>query len=192
MNLTVRQGWVGLRLLVVMTVLLGIAYPLAMFGVGRLVSGTSDGSYVTDASGAVVGSALIGQSFDGDTWFWPRPSAAGDGYDALSSGGSNLAADNPDLVAAVGERQSAVATANGVAPSAVPADAVTASGSGLDPDISPEYAKLQVERVAAARGLDPAAVATLVDQQTQGRLLGFIGEPRVNVLRLNLALESLG
>ncbi len=192
MNLTVRQGWVGLRLLVVMTVLLGIAYPLAMFAVGRLVSGTSDGSYVSDASGAVVGSALIGQSFDGDTWFWPRPSAAGDGYDALSSGGSNLAADNPDLVAAVGERQSAVATADDVAPSAVPADAVTASGSGLDPDISPEYAKLQVERVAAARGLDPAAVATLVDQQTQGRLLGFIGEPRVNVLGLNLALESLG
>lgn len=192
MNLTVRQGWVGLRLLVVMTVLLGIAYPLAMFAVGRLVSGSSDGSYVSDASGAVVGSALIGQSFDGDTWFWPRPSAAGDGYDALSSGGSNLAADNPDLVAAVGERQSAVATADDVAPSAVPADAVTASGSGLDPDISPEYAKLQVERVAAARGLDPAAVATLVDQQTQGRLLGFIGEPRVNVLGLNLALESLG
>lgn len=192
MNLTVRQGWVGLRLLVVMTVLLGIAYPLAMFAVGRMVPGTSDGSYVTDASGAVVGSALIGQPFDGDTWFWPRPSAAGDGYDALSSGGSNLAADNPDLVTAVGERQSTVATANGVSPSAVPADAVTASGSGLDPDISPEYAKLQVERVAAARGLEPAAVATLVDQQTQGRLLGFIGEPRVNVLRLNLALESLG
>jgi K+-transporting ATPase ATPase C chain len=175
-----------------MTVLLGIAYPLAMFAMGRLVSATSDGSYVTDASGAVVGSALIGQTFDGDTWFWPRPSAAGDGYDALSSGGSNLAADNPDLVAAVGERQSVVATANGVTPSAVPADAVTASGSGLDPDISPEFALLQVERVAAARGLEPAAVATLVDQQTQGRLLGFIGEPRVNVLRLNLALESLG
>ena len=192
MNLTVRQGWVGLRLLLVMTVLLGIAYPLAMFAVGRLVSGTSDGSYVTDASGAVVGSALIGQSFEGDTWFWPRPSAAGDGYDALSSGGSNLAADNPDLVAAVVERQSALATANGVAPGAVPADAVTASGSGLDPDISPEYAQMQVDRVAAARGLEPAAVATLVDEQTQGRLLGFIGEPRVNVLRLNLALENLG
>lgn len=192
MSLSLRQGWVGLRLLAVMTVLLGIVYPLAMFAVGRVVSATSDGSYVTSPSGSVVGSALIGQSFEGDTWFWPRPSAAGDGYDALSSGGSNLAADNPDLVAAVGERQSAAATANGVAPGAVPADAVTASGSGLDPDISPEYAKLQVERVAAARGLEPAVVAALVDQQTQGRLLGFIGEPRVNVLRLNLALEDLG
>jgi K+-transporting ATPase ATPase C chain len=178
--------------MVVMTVLLGIAYPVAMFAVGRVVSGTSDGSYVTNSSGVVVGSALIGQSFDGNRWFWPRPSAAGDGYDALSSGGSNLAADNPDLVAAVGERQSAVATANGVAPGAVPADAVTASGSGLDPDISPEYARQQVARVASARGLDPAAVTALVDEQTQGRLLGFIGEARVNVLRLNLALEALG
>lgn len=192
MSLTLRQGWVGLRLLVVMTALLGIVYPLVLFGVGRVIPDTSDGSYVTDASGAVVGSALIGQSFEGDTWFWPRPSAAGDGYDALSSGGSNLAADNPDLVAAVGERQSAVAAANGVAPGAVPADAVTASGSGLDPDISPEYAQQQVARIAAARGLQPAVVAMLVDEQTQGRLLGFIGEPRVNVLRLNLALESLG
>lgn len=192
MNLTLRQGWVGLRLLMVMTALLGIVYPLALFGVGRVVSGTSDGSYVTDPSGAVVGSALIGQPFDGDAWFWPRPSAAGEGYDALSSGGSNLAADNPDLVAAVGERQSAAASANGTTPDDVPADAVTASGSGLDPDISPEYARLQVARVAAARGLAPATVAALVDEQSKGRLLGFIGEPRVNVLLLNLALENLG
>jgi K+-transporting ATPase ATPase C chain len=192
MNLTLRQGWVGLRLLVVMTVLLGIAYPFAMFAVGRIVSGTSDGSYVTDSSGAIVGSALIGQSFDGDRWFWPRPSAAGEGYDALSSGGSNLAADNPDLVAAVGDRQAAAAAADGVQPGEVPADAVTASGSGLDPDISPEYAWQQVARVAQARGLDPAAVSALVDGSTQGRFLGFIGEPHVNVLQLNLALEDLG
>ena len=114
---------------------------------------------MTDASGAVVGSSLIGQPFDGDQWFWPRPSAAGDGYDALSSSGSNLAADNPDLVKAVGDRQAAAAAADGVRPDDVPADAVTASGSGLDPDISPEYARQQVARVAAARGLDPAAVA---------------------------------
>jgi K+-transporting ATPase ATPase C chain len=192
MNLTLRQGWVGLRLLVVMTVLLGIAYPFAMFAVGRIVSGTSDGSYVTDSSGAIVGSALIGQSFDGDRWFWPRPSAAGEGYDALSSGGSNLAADNPDLVAAVGDRQAAAAAADGVQPGEVPADAVTASGSGLDPDISPEYAWQQVARVAQARGLDPAAVSALVDGSTQSRFLGFIGEPHVNVLQLNLALEDLG
>jgi K+-transporting ATPase ATPase C chain len=191
-NLTLRQGWVALRLLLVMTVLVGIAYPFAMFAVGRIISGTSNGSYLTNASGAVVGSALIGQSFDGDQWFWPRPSAAGEGYDALSSGGSNLAADNADLVAAVGDRQAAAAAADGVQPREVPADAVTASGSGLDPDISPEYARQQVARVARARGLDPAAVSALVDGSTQGRLLGFIGEPRVNVLQLNLALENRG
>jgi K+-transporting ATPase ATPase C chain len=191
-NLTLRQGWVSLRLLVVMTVLLGVVYPFAMFAVGRIVSGTSDGSYVTNPSGAIVGSALIGQSFEGDRWFWSRPSAAGEGYDALSSSGSNLAADNPDLVAAVADRQAAAATADGVRPQDVPADAVTASGSGLDPDISPEYARQQVARVAAARGLDPAEVAALVDGSTEGRLLGFIGEPRVNVLALNLALENLG
>jgi K+-transporting ATPase ATPase C chain len=192
MNLTLRQGWVALRILVVMTVLLGVVYPFAMFAVGRIVSGSSDGSYVRDASGAVVGSALIGQSFEGDQWFWPRPSAAGEGYDALSSGGSNLAADNPDLVTAVGERQSAVSAADGVPPGDVPADAVTASGSGLDPDISPEYAAQQVARVAAARGIDPALVSALIDDATQGRMLGFIGEPRVNVLQLNLGLENLG
>jgi potassium-transporting ATPase KdpC subunit len=189
---SLRQGWVAVRLLIVMTVLLGIAYPFAMFAVGRVVAGTSDGSYVTDASGSVVGSALIGQTFAGDEWFWPRPSAAGDGYDALSSSGSNLGPDNPDLVAAVGERQAAIAAADGVPPRDVAADAVTASGSGLDPDISPEYARQQVARVAAARGQDPARVSALVDQWTQGRMLGFIGEPRVNVLQLNLALEQLG
>jgi K+-transporting ATPase ATPase C chain len=167
-------------------------YPFAMFAVGRIVSGTSDGSYVTDSSGTVVGSALIGQSFEGDQWFWPRPSAAGEGYDALSSSGSNLAADNPDLVAAVAKRQAAAAAANGVQPGDVPADAVTASGSGLDPDISPEYARQQVARVAAARGLDPVQVSAVVDDATQGRLLGFFGEPRVNVLQLNLLLENLG
>jgi K+-transporting ATPase ATPase C chain len=192
MSLTLRQAWVSLRFLVVMTIVLGIVYPLAVFAVGRLVPGTSDGSYVTNEAGVVVGSALIGQVFEGDEWFWPRPSAAGDGYDALSSGGSNLAADNPDLVSAVAERQAVAAAANGVDPAAVPPDAVTASGSGLDPDISPEYAEQQVARVAAARGLDASTVAALVDDATQGRLLGFIGEPRVNVLQLNLALDQLG
>jgi K+-transporting ATPase ATPase C chain len=192
MRLSLRQGWVALRLLVVMTVLVGVVYPFAMFAVGRIVSGTSDGSYVTDSSGAVVGSALIGQSFEGNEWFWPRPSAAGEGYDALSSSGSNLAADNPDLVTAVGDRQAAAAAADGVQPRDVPADAVTASGSGLDPDISPEYARQQVARVAAARGADITQVSALVDGATQGRLLGFIGEPRVNVFQLNLALENLG
>ena len=192
MNLTMRQAWISIRLLIVMTVVLGVVYPVAVFAVGRIVPSISSGSYVADASGTVVGSSLIGQTFDGEQWFQPRPSAAGEGYDALSSSGSNLGPNNPDLVEAVAERQTAAALADGVAPESVPADAVTASGSGLDPDISPEYAQQQVARVAAARGLDAAVVATLVDDATQGRFLGFIGEPRVNVLELNLALENLG
>ncbi|MEZ5117715.1 MAG: potassium-transporting ATPase subunit KdpC [Candidatus Nanopelagicales bacterium] len=191
MPLALRQAWVGLRLLLVMTVVLGILYPLAVFGVGRLLPALSDGSYVTDGSGDVVGSSLIGQSFTGPEWFHPRPSAAGDGYDALSSGGSNLAADNPDLVADVTERQAAAADVNGVPRGAVPPDAVTASGSGLDPHISPEYARVQVARVAAARDLQQSAVMALVEQHLEGRLFGFIGEPRVNVLELNLALALL-
>jgi len=186
-----RQAWVGLRFLVVMTVVLGILYPLAVFAVGRVVPGTADGSLVTNASGSVVGSRLIGQSFTGDQWFWPRPSAAGAGYDAMSSGGSNLGADNPQLVKLVRDRLDSITSAEGVAPGLIPPDAVTASASGLDPDISPGYAWQQVGRVARARGLDRAAVAALVEQQTQGRLLGFIGEPRVNVLALNLALSRL-
>jgi K+-transporting ATPase ATPase C chain len=175
-----------------MTVLLGIAYPLVVLAVGRLVPALSDGSLLTDRSGAVVGSRLIGQAFDEPQWFHPRPSAAGDGYDGLASGGSNLAADNPTLVAQVAQRKAAAAALDRVAPEQVPADAVTASGSGLDPDISPEYAREQVARVASARGLPASAVAALVEQHVDGPLLGFIGAPRVNVLELNLALSSLG
>jgi K+-transporting ATPase ATPase C chain len=192
MTAVLRQAWVSIRLLVVMTVLLGIAYPFVIFAVGRVAPSAADGSFVTNASGTVVGSRLIGQTFSDPKWFWPRPSAAGDGYDALTSGGSNLAADNPTLVDAVAERKNAAAAANGVAPVEVPADAVTASGSGLDPDISPEYARQQVARVAKARGLPADQVVSLLAEATQGRLLGFIGEPRVNVLELNLALERLG
>ena len=192
MTLTFRQAWVGLRFLLVMTVALGVVYPSALYLVGRAVPASSDGSYVTDATGRVVGSRLIGQAFDGARWFLPRPSAAGAGYDGLSSGGSNLAADNPTLVKQVASRKASIAAADGVAPSDIPADAVTASGSGLDPDISPEYARLQVARVARARGIAEARVAAVVESEVQGRVLGFIGEPRVNVLELNLALEQLG
>jgi potassium-transporting ATPase KdpC subunit len=192
MSSTLRQAWVALRFLVLMTLVLGIAYPVFVWGIGRVVPGTADGSFVTSASGKVIGSSLIGQSFDGPTWFHPRPSAAGDGYDALSSSGSNLAVDNPDQITAVTERKAAIVADDGADPSAIPPDAVTASGSGLDPDISPEYAYLQVARVAEARKLDAAAVRSLVDQHITGRILGFIGEPRVNVLELNLALEQTG
>jgi len=191
MSLVLRQAWSGLRLLLALTVILGVIYPAAVFAIGRLMPARADGSYVTDSSGRVVGSALIGQAFDGPRWFHPRPSAAGDGYDAMASGGSNLAADNPELVDLVTRRMAAAAALDQVTPTSVPPDAVTASASGLDPDISPDYAHEQVARVAAARGLDPARVQALVDEQTQGRLLGFVGEPRGNVLSLNLALEQL-
>lgn len=192
MSATMRQAWVGLRLLLLMTLIVGVVYPLSIATIGRVVSDRADGSLVTGADGTVVGSRLLGQSFDGDGWFLPRASAAGDGYDALASGGSNLAADNPDLVAAVQERLAEIAAREGVAPGSVPADAVTASASGLDAHISPAYAELQVPRVAEARGLSEDQVRALVEQSTDGPILGFLGEPGVNVLALNLALESLG
>ena len=187
-----RQALVALRVLLAMIVILGIAYPLVVFGVGQLVANNAaNGSPVTNSTGTVVGSELIGQQFDGAQWFAGRPSAAGDGYDAMSSGGSNLAADSPDLLAQVEERRAQIAADNGVDPADVPPDALTASGSGLDPDISPDYALLQVDRVAAARGLPADQVRDLVQSHIQGRALGFIGEQRVNVLQLNLALHEL-
>lgn len=190
-----RSLGVAVRLTLLSTVVLGIAYPLAVWGVGQAAfHDQANGSMVTSSDGAVVGSSLIGQSFDGrgaDRWFQSRPSAAGEkGYDAGASSGSNLGPSNPDLLRSVQERRAAVAKADGVPASEVPADAVTASGSGLDPDISPEYALQQVSRVAAARGMSESAVRTLVGQHTEARQLGFLGEPVVNVLELNLALAK--
>lgn len=194
-----RQSWAGLRVLLVLTVLLGLVYPLAVTGVsqlalrwqanGSLVS--SSGEHVTSAADA-AGSLLVGQSFDGPQWFHPRPSAAGDGYDALASAGSNLGPLNEDLVATIEERRATVAALEGVDPADVPVDALTASASGLDPDISPAYAHLQAARVARENGLSVESVAALVDATTVGRDLGFLGEPRVDVLRLNLALQTMG
>jgi potassium-transporting ATPase KdpC subunit len=194
-----RHSLAGLRMLLVLTLLLGLAYPLAMTAVGQVAfpwqaNGSlvqSDGAHTTSRSDA-VGSALIAQGFTGEEYFHPRPSAAGDGYDTLASGGSNLGPLNPDLVATIEERKAAVAAQEGVAPADVPADAVTASASGLDPHISPAYAAIQVARVAQARGLSDAEVERLVAEHTAGRDLGVLGEPRVNVLELNLALDSLG
>lgn len=187
-----RRSLAALRMLVVLTVVLGLAYPLLVTGLAQLVAGSrADGSFVKGPDGAVVGSSLIGQAFEGPEWFHPRPSAAGDGYDALASGASNYGPNSEDLLTLIDERRAEVAAGNGVAPSQVPPDAVTASGSGLDPDISVEYADLQVARVATARGLDASEVQGLVEENTAGRQLGFIGEPRVNVLMLNLALERL-
>ncbi len=191
--LGVRRSLAALRMLVVLTVVVGLAYPLLVTGLAQLAAGSrANGSLVKGPDGSVVGSSLIGQAFDGPEWFQPRPSAAGDGYDALASGASNYGPNSEDLLALVEERRAEVAAANGVDPSQVPPDALTASGSGLDPDISVEYADLQVARVAKARGLDDSEVQALVEENTAGRQLGFIGEPRVNVLMLNLALERLG
>ncbi len=174
-----------------LTVLVGVLYPLAITGVSQLVfADKADGSLVR-RDGVVVGSSLLGQSFSGGRWFQPRPSAAGDGYDGAASAASNLGPTNPDLIDAVEERVAAYRKLNGLAADAtVPVDAVTASGSGLDPDISPENARLQAPRVAQARGLPVSRVLQLVDEHTDDRTLGFMGEPRVNVLELNLALDA--
>ncbi|NNG40864.1 K(+)-transporting ATPase subunit C [Flexivirga sp. ID2601S] len=187
---------VAARAMLVLTVVLGVVYPLAITGIGQLVfPWQSNGSIVTTSDGEPVGSALIGQSFTDAAgnplpeYFQPRPSAAGDGYDAGASSGSNLGPENPDLIAAIAERRAQIAAFNGVQPSEVPADAVTASGSGLDPHISPAYAAIQVQRVAEARGLPVETVRALVASHTQDRDLGYLGQPRINVLELNLAVD---
>ena len=185
---TIRQLMPTLRLWVVLTVLLGLAYPLALTALGLLMPGRAQGSLI-ETDGRVVGSSLIGQSFDQPQYFWPRPTVGG--YDMLASGGSNLGPNNPDLTTTIGQRKAQLTAAHEVPAADVPADAVTASGSGLDPHISPEYAKLQVARVADARGLPAATVAGGVAACTDGRVLGFLGEPTVNVLKLNVALDAL-
>lgn len=184
--------------MVVFTLVLGVGYTAVVTGIGQLaLPAQADGQPVSDADGQVVGSALIGQSFtdaDGNAlpqWFQSRPSAAGSGYDGTASSGSNLGPENSDLITAIGDRRAAVAKLEGVSESEVPADAVTASASGLDPQISPEYARLQVARVAEARDLPEAKVSALVESFVQGRDLGILGDPTVNVLELNLALASM-
>ncbi len=184
----------AILMVVVFTLLVGLVYPLAITGMAQVVFPfQANGSLLTDGQGSVIGSALIGQSFAKPQYFHPRPSAAGqNGYDATSSGGSNLGPTNKALTDAVQQRAVAYRQENGLAADApVPVDAVTASGSGLDPDISPANAMLQVHRVAAARGLTDQQVQALVEQYTQGRTLFILGEPRVNVLELNRALDAL-
>ncbi|MEU1350315.1 potassium-transporting ATPase subunit C [Streptomyces sp. NPDC005795] len=209
-----RLLWAGLRALLVLTLVCGVIYPLAVTGVAQgLMPGRANGSEIT-ANGKVVGSALIGQRYDlprrkGQetaapdlTWFQPRPSnglgtnSVNTRYSLILSGATNRSGDNEELIDWVTAAKAAVVEDNSVpghpvSPSQVPADAVTSSGSGLDPDISPAYARLQVNRVAARNHLDAAQVAELVDRHTDGRILGFAGEPRVNVLQLNIALRAL-
>lgn len=192
-----RQVGVAVRSVLVLTAALGIVYPLAVTAVGQVVANHQANGSVVSVNGEDAGSALIGQSFtDADgaalpEWFQSRPSAAGDGYDGGASSGSNLGPTNPDLAAAIDERRAAVSELEGVDPGDVPADALTASSSGLDPHISPEYALLQVDRVAAARELDPVDVRALVESAVEGRRGGVLGEQTVNVLQLNIALLEL-
>ena len=171
------------------TLLLGVAYPLAVTEAARaLTPFQANGSLIRDKSGQVVGSALIAQSFVRPEYLHPRPSAAGKGYDATSSGGSNLGPLNPDLIKRVKADSDALRKEDGA--TVIPADAVTTSGSGLDPDISPANARMQAARIALARGLDLAQVQAVIDQNTTGPTWGFLGQPRVNVLKTNIALDA--
>ncbi|MFI0717777.1 potassium-transporting ATPase subunit KdpC [Streptomyces sp. NPDC021224] len=201
----VRRHLAALRMLLVLTVITGVLYPLAVTGVAQAAFHHQANGSVVKQDGRTVGSSLLGQTFDlpkknpddpneaarpDPKFFQPRPSAGS--YDPLASGASNLGPNDPDLVKAIEQRRKDVAAFDGVDPKDVPADALTASGSGLDPDISPAYAYEQADRVAKARGLAPTAVHDLVAAHVHGRDLGFLGEPRVNVLDLNRALETLG
>ena len=166
-------------------------YPLIVFGIGQLLfPDKANGSLIVDAGGVVRGSRLIGQPFAADKYFHPRPSSAGNGYDPTSSGGSNLGPTSQKLRDAIAQNLADYRTQNGLATNApVPADAVTGSGSGLDPHISSENARLQADRVAKARGLTAEHVRELILQNTDHVSLGILGDPGVNVLRLNLALD---
>ena len=200
----VRQHIAAFRALLVFTALCGIVYPVVMFGVAQVAfHGQANGSLVS-YQGKTVGSSLLCQEFTDakgnplPQYFQPRPSNAVNpdsktdyGCDPGFSGASNLGPDNPTLIQDVNQRRAAIAKFDGVSPASVPPDAVTSSGSGLDPDISPQYAAIQADRVAKARGLSDATVKALVTKYTQGRNIGFLGEPRVDVLTLDIALDKL-
>ena len=177
--------------MVALMLLTTVAYPLAVTGVGQLFFHRQANGSIISINGTDVGSSLIGQQFSGDAYFQGRPSAAGAGYDASNSSGSNLGPTSAKLIESIQQRAADFRAANGLSPTSVlPADSVTASGSGLDPQISPATALLQASRVAKARGVPLAAIISVINQDTDGREFGFIGQPRVNVLELNIALDA--
>ena len=200
MTLVLQQLRPAFLMTIILTVLLGLAYPLVMTGLSQaLFPHQANGSLIRDASGTVIGSELIGQQFTSAGYFHGRPSATVDAdtgedrpYNAANTTASNLGPTNQKLINAVAARAQAYRAENGLADDAtVPVDAVTTSGSGLDPHITPANARLQVDRVARARGAAPTDVAALVQNSTEGRTFRFLGEPRVNVLLLNISLDSL-
>lgn len=186
-----KQMMPGLRMTILITVLTGLFYPGLVTALCQLLFPRQANGSLLSRDGRVVGSALVGQNFTKPEYFQPRPSAAGsDGYDAANSGGSNLGPTSQKLIDRVKKSITKIRSDNPSATGPIPADAATTSGSGLDPHISPAYARLQTDRVAAARGVAATDVERLVEQFTEGRDLGFLGEPRVPVLPLNLALDE--
>ncbi len=188
-----KQAISSLLMLMILTAVTGLAYPFAMTGLAQMLFPRQANGSMVEVNGKVIGSALIGQNFTGPAYFQGRPSAAGgDGYDAAASSASNLGPTSQKLIDAAKERIGNVRAINHLPDSQmVPADAVLASASGLDPHITPDYAYLQAKRVAAARGLTHETVRQLIDRHIEGKQLGFLGEPRVNVLALNMALDAL-
>jgi len=180
-------------LLIIFTIILGFLYPLLITGISKIIFPFRSSGSLIKYEGKIVGSELIGQNFTGEQYFHPRPSAAGkDGYDPLSSGGSNYAPANEDFISVVKERISNLRKENNLEDYIkIPSDAVTSSGSGLDPDISVDNALLQADRIAKKRNIPVSEINDLIRQNTEKRILGFLGEPKVNVLKLNLLLDNL-
>lgn len=172
----------GLRSMVLLTIILGIMYPVAVWATGQVIAKDKADGSIASYQGHAVGSTLIAQPFEGDEWIWPRPSAAN--YDGAASAGSNLGPNSPELLKQIEERRAKFGND-------APPDALTASSSGLDPDISPEWAAQQVDRVAKARGIDAAKIKQCVDDATSSRMLGFLGEPTVNVFQANLCITKI-